>query len=58
MISTYLFVIAHQTGAGIPLPQLVGGIVFCISYEIEESLITPIIIHSLGNIALFTISFF
>jgi len=57
-ISTYLFVIAHQTGAAIPLPQLVGGIVFCIAYEFEKSLITPIMIHSLGNIALFTISFF
>ncbi len=57
-ISTYLFVIAHQTSAGIPLPQLVGGIVFCVSYEINKSLITPIMIHSIGNMALFTISFF
>lgn len=57
-ISTYLFVTAHQTSAGIPLPQLVGGIVFCVSYEIEKSLMTPIMIHSIGNMALFTISFF
>jgi len=56
-ISTYLFVAAHQTSSGIPLPQLVGGIVFCIAYELEKSLMTPIMIHSLGNIALFTISF-
>ncbi|MDA3896562.1 MAG: CPBP family intramembrane metalloprotease [Desulfobacteraceae bacterium] len=58
IISTYLFVIAHQTSAGIPLPQLVGGIVFCVSYEINKSLMTPILIHTLGNLALFTISFF
>jgi len=57
VISTYLFVTAHQTSAGIPLPQLVGGIVFCVSYELEKSLMTPIVIHSLGNMALFTISF-
>lgn len=57
-ISTYLFVTAHQTSAGIPLPQLVGGIVFCVSYEINKSLMTPILIHSIGNMALFTISFF
>ncbi len=58
IISTYLFVAAHPGNSGIPLPQLVGGIVFCVSYEIEKSLLTPIIIHSLGNIALFTVSFF
>ena len=56
--STFLFVFAHQAGADIPLPQLVGGIVFCLSYEIEKSLITPMIIHSTGNMALFTLSFF
>ena len=58
IVSTYLFVIAHQTNAGIPLPQLVGGIVFCLSYEINKSLMTPILIHSIGNMALFSISFF
>ena len=58
LVSTGLFVAAHQTGSGVPLPQLVGGIVFCLSYEIEKSLITPMIIHSTGNMALFTLSFF
>ena len=58
IISTYLFVMAHQASSGIPLPQLVGGIVFCVSYEVEKSLITPIVIHSLGNLTLFTISQF
>jgi len=58
IISTYLFVMAHQGGSGIPLPQLVGGIVFCVSYEIEKSLLVPIMIHSLGNLALFTVSQF
>lgn len=58
IISTALFVMAHQVGAGIPLPQLVGGVVFCLAYEIEKSLFTPIVIHSLGNLALFTVSCF
>lgn len=58
LFSTWLFVSAHLGTSGIPLPQLVGGIVFCVSYEIEKSLLTPIVIHSLGNLALFTISFF
>lgn len=55
-ISTALFVMAHQAGAGIPLPQLVGGVVFCLAYEKEKSLLAPILIHSLGNLALFTLS--
>jgi membrane protease YdiL (CAAX protease family) len=58
LVSTGLFVAAHQTGSGVPLPQLVGGLVFCLSYEIEKSLVTPIIIHSAGNMALFTLAFF
>jgi len=58
IISTALFVMAHQTGSGIPLPQLAGGVVFCLAYEREKSLVTPIIIHSLGNLALFTLSCF
>ena len=55
-ISTFLFVYAHQTGGSIPLPQLVGGIVFCLCFEIEKKLAAPMVIHCLGNIALFTIS--
>ena len=58
MLSTFLFVYAHQTSAGLPLPQLVGGIVFCICFEIEKKLATPMVIHCLGNMALFTISLF
>jgi CAAX protease family protein len=56
--STLLFVYAHQSGGSLPLPQLVGGIVFCLSFEIEKKLATPMVIHCLGNVALFTISLF
>jgi len=41
---------------GIPLPQVVGGIVFAVAYEIEGSLMVPITIHVLGNLAIFTLS--
>jgi len=56
ILSTLMFVAAHLSSAGIPIPQLIGGVVFCLAYEIEGSLLTPIIIHSTGNLALFTIS--
>jgi membrane protease YdiL (CAAX protease family) len=58
LVSTFLFVAAHTGNSGIPLPQLVGGIVFCLSYEREKSLMTPIVIHSLGNLALFSLSLY
>jgi len=52
-ISTAFFVMAHPQGSGIPLPQLIGGLVFGISFEIEKNLMVPITIHILGNHALF-----
>lgn len=55
-VSTTIFVLFHLLGTGIFIPQIVGGLVFTISYEMEKSLLVPIIIHSTGNIALFTIS--
>jgi hypothetical protein len=56
VISTLLFVMAHRSITGVPLPQLIGGIVFCLSYEKEKSLFTPIIIHISGNMAIFTLA--
>jgi hypothetical protein len=38
------------------MTQIVGGVLFAIAYEIEGNLMTPITIHSLGNLAIFTIS--
>ena len=56
VVSTGVFVLAHPISQGFPIPQAAGGIVFALAYEIEGSLITPIIIHVLGNLALFTLS--
>ena len=56
VVSTLMFVLAHPIFPGIPLPQVVGGIVFAVAYEIEGSLMVPITIHVLGNLAIFTLS--
>jgi len=56
VVSTGLFVLAHPISQGFPVPQAVGGIVFALAYEIEGSLMTPIVIHVLGNLALYTLS--
>jgi membrane protease YdiL (CAAX protease family) len=56
VVSTGLFVLAHPISQGFPLPQAVGGIVFALAYEIEGSIMTPIVIHVLGNLVLYTLS--
>ena len=50
--STAFFVLVHQAATGIPVLQIVGGLVFAMSYEASKSLLTPIVIHILGNLAL------
>ena len=54
--STLSFVLAHPVFPGIPIPQLVGGIVFAVAYEVEGSLMVPITIHALGNLGIFSLS--
>ncbi len=56
VISTLIFVSIHSIGSNIPVPQIVGGLIFALSYELEKSLFVPIIIHASGNIAIFTLS--
>jgi len=58
LISTALFVLPHYDGHHLPLTQIVGGIVFAIAYEKEKNLMVPITIHCLGNIAIFSLTFF
>ncbi len=54
-VSTLIFVLIHPLGRTVPLTQAVGGVLFALSYEIEKSLMTPIVIHALGNLAIFVI---
>jgi len=56
LLSTAVFVMAHVIFQWIPLPQIVGGILFAVAYEKEKNLMVPITIHVLGNLAIFSIS--
>ena len=56
ILSTMLFVLPHAIHQRIPITQVVGGIVFAVAYEVEGSLMVPIIIHVLGNVTIFAIS--
>ena len=55
LISTALFAAIHL-GPTIPATQIVGGIVFAVAYHKSRSLMAPIVIHMLGNLAIFTLS--
>jgi len=57
ILSTILFVLPHLAAHGIPITQIVGGLMFAAAYEVEKNLIVPIVIHSLGNTAIFAIAF-
>ena len=54
--STLLFVLAHSIQGTFPLTQTVGGVVFAVAYERERNLLVPIVIHMLGNLAIFTLT--
>lgn len=53
--STAIFACLHSL-QGIPVTQIVGGVVFAIAYETSANLMVPITIHCLGNLAIFTLS--
>lgn len=55
-LTTLVFVLAHPVIHQIPWTQIVGGLVFALAYEVSGSLITPIVIHILGNSAIYTLS--
>ena len=55
VVSTALFALVHGITA-LPITQIVGGAVFAVAYHKSGSLIAPMIIHSLGNLAIFTLN--
>ena len=55
--STLLFVVVHPDLQKIPIPQIVGGLLFALSYEVEKNLMVPIIIHMSGNLAIFSLPY-
>ena len=54
LVSTALFAALHLPA--IPVTQVVGGMVFAIAYHLSGNLMTPILIHTLGNLAIFSLS--
>jgi membrane protease YdiL (CAAX protease family) len=55
--STAVFAALHPMSSGIPIPQIVGGLLFATAFEIEKNLIVPVLLHILGNLAIFSIAF-
>lgn len=53
--STALFVVLHAH-RGLPVTQIVGGLLFAVAYESSGNLMVPITIHALGNLAIFSLS--
>jgi membrane protease YdiL (CAAX protease family) len=51
--SSIIFLLAHFSNGGIAVTQAVGGLVFAFAYEMEKNIIVPVVIHVLGNLALF-----
>jgi len=56
VLSTLFFVLSHPPSHTIPVTQMIGGILFAVAYEMEKNLLVPIIIHVLGNLAIFTLA--
>ena len=55
IVSTAIFVALHSVH-GLPVTQVVGGIVFALAYETSRNLMVPLTIHVLGNTAIFVLS--
>jgi uncharacterized protein len=55
VLSTSIFALLHPGAAGMPLVQIAGGLVFAVAYEVEKNLMVPIVIHVLGNLAIFSL---
>lgn len=55
LISTALFASLHW-GPALPVTQITGGVVFALAYHTGKSLLVPILIHMLGNLAIFALS--
>ncbi len=53
VLSTLIFALVHFPG--INLFHFVGGLLFVIVYEKEKNLMTPIIVHILGNLGVFLV---
>jgi hypothetical protein len=55
--STMIFVLLHNHAPVIPITQIIGGLVFAISFEYSKMLATPLTIHILGNSCMALLSY-
>jgi membrane protease YdiL (CAAX protease family) len=53
LFSTMVFTAMHPMSSGVPVPQIVGGLLFASVFEFEKNLIAPVTVHILGNLAIF-----
>ncbi len=56
--STCIFVLLHHQAPVIPFTQIVGGILFAVSYEYTHMLSTSVTIHIIGNSSMLLLSYF
>lgn len=57
LINVSAFVLAHGSRGQIPWPQAAGGVAFCLTFEYSGALLAPILVHCLGNTAIFLIPY-
>ena len=55
LISSIIFTSLHSFH-GFPAIQTVGAVLFAISFELSKSLLVPIVIHIISNLAIFMLS--
>ena len=55
LASTTIFALLHAI-QGIPIIQIVGGVVLALAYETSRNLMVPMVIHAIANLALFSLS--
>ncbi len=53
--STAIFALLHSV-RGLPITQMIGGVVFALAYETSGNLMVPMIIHITANLAIFSLS--
>lgn len=58
IISAVAFTAAHLYRNSFPVTQAIGGVIFALAYEKANSIAAPVIIHILGNLAIFTLSIY
>ena len=57
LITSAAFALPHYSGDSLPYIQIIGGLIFALSFEYSKNLITPVIIHILGNLGIYFIAF-